>query len=127
MINVYKKKNIGDIHLKIHLITVREREGEARAGRTRPSRKGMKIFIWRLRADSGLWKDPAPRKDALISAYDGYVSQSETPTRPHSAPSTPIVRLIYVFSRVIRPPIPTRPSSKRVGRHGDAGRPGAQS
>jgi len=78
------------------------------AGR-KTSRKGMKIFIWRLRADSGLRKDPAPRKDALISAYDGYVSQSETPTRPHSAPSTPIVRLIYVFSRVIRLPIPTRP------------------
>lgn len=123
--NVYKERNIGDIHLKIHLITVRERVGEA-AGQTR-SRKGMKIFIWRLRADSELRKDPAPRKDALISAYDGYVSQSETPTRPHSAPSTPIVRLIYVFSRVIRPPIPTRPSSKRVGRHGDVGRPGAQS
>lgn len=46
---------------------------------------------------------PQPRKHALISAYDGYVSRSETPTRPHSAPSTPIVRLIYVFSRVIRP------------------------
>lgn len=43
------------------------------------------------------------RKRVLISAYDGYVSRSETPTRPHSAPSTPIVRLIYVFSRVIRP------------------------
>lgn len=82
------------------------RRGRERGrGRTR-SRKGMKIFIWRLRADSGLRKDPAPRKDALISAYDGYVSQSETPTRPHSAPSTPIVRLIYVFSRVIRPSHP---------------------
>lgn len=75
--------------------------------------KGMKIFIWRLRADSGLRKDPAPRKDALISAYDGYVSQSETPTRPHSAPSTPIVRLIYVFSRVIRSPIPLRNPRRR--------------
>lgn len=73
----------------------------------------MKIFIWHLRADSGLRKDPAPRKDALISAYDGYVSQSETPTRPHSAPSTPIVRLIYVFSRVIRSPIPLRSPRRR--------------
>lgn len=51
------------------------------------------------------------RKHALISAYDGYVSRSETPTRPHSAPSTPIVRLIYVFSRVIRPHL-GQPSSK---------------
>lgn len=81
-----------------------EPEGSA----TFPYGRGMKIFIWRLRADSGLRERTLPsRKDALISAYDGYVSQSETPTRPHSAPSTPIVRLIYVFSRVIRPPPPT--------------------
>lgn len=85
---------------------------EGRAER-KDSWKGMKIFIWRLRADSRLRKDSAPRKDALISAYDGYVSQSETPTRPHSAPSTPIVRLIYVFSRVIRSPIPLRSPRRR--------------
>lgn len=100
-----KKEQIPEnIHLEVHLITARGEKGAQRF-----LGKGMKIFIWRLRADSGLRKDPAPRKDALISAYDGYVSQSETPTRPHSAPSTPIVRLIYVFSRVIRPPTLARP------------------
>jgi len=74
-------------------------------------------------------------------------------TRPHSAPSTSIVRLIYVFSRVIRslslpsslsqlpatlrhpchpPRLPFSPfsqqfPSKRVGRHGNAGHPDVQS
>lgn len=108
--------------MKIHLITMKRREREREKRRHRGTErkcfwKGMNIFIWRLRADSGLRKDPAPRKDALISAYDGYVSQSETPTRPHSAPSTPIVRLIYVFSRVIRLPVllPALRSPRRRG------------
>lgn len=64
-------------------------------------RKKRGFFCEHLRAGPN---QPWPRKHGLISAYDGYVSRSETPTRPHSAPSTPIVRLIYVFSRVIRPP-----------------------
>lgn len=55
-----------------------------------------------------------PGKHALISAYDGYVSRAGIPTRPHSAPSTPIVRLIYVFSRVIRP----HPAVGEPGRRG---------
>jgi len=79
-------------------------------------RKGMTIFfIQRFSGRFFRQEPPADPDEGRFNIRLWRLCFTVWDTRPHSAPSTSIVRLIYVFSRVIRsPPSPPLPLSPRA-------------